>query len=354
MTYDPLIETEAKEKFADVYQHLLQAGVNRNESEREAKLKKTLASVRGRVVDLCKPTQDKYETAVSVILGRNIDAIVADEEKTAIECIDVKQLSSPSTRPAPSQSTTSSAHLLEVHRLAVDVIQYEPAIERAMLHACGNALVCDTMDVVRYVCWERGQEVRAVTLAGTVIYKSGLITGGRSTHGGGKKWEKDVQGFSCLRDNLVAQLQELDHSIPRGKTDKNVIAEVTRLESAIAVIRDDLFTLSAILIPVTRCELFNKAYNHISDCIDQVYKDLTKGKASPMGGIAYLSLQDSEEPYNAGIKYHAMPLMKRFRDMEQLSGGEKTVAALPAPFFVLDEVDAALDNTNVAKIANYI
>ena len=74
--------------------------------------------------------------------------------------------------------------------------------------------------------------------------------------------------------------------------------------------------------------------------------------------------------------------------MEQLSGGEKTVAALallfaihrlvsidvlfqcfivwlsidgsffhsyqPAPFFVLDEVDAALDNTNVAKIANYI
>ena len=77
--------------------------------------------------------------------------------------------------------------------------------------------------------------------------------------------------------------------------------------------------------------------------------------------------------------------MKRFRDMEQLSGGEKTVAALallfaihrwvlgclhtldvshkamrymssyqPAPFFVLDEVDAALDNTNVAKVANYI
>jgi structural maintenance of chromosome 1 len=79
--------------------------------------------------------------------------------------------------------------------------------------------------------------------------------------------------------------------------------------------------------------------------------------------------------------------MKRFRDMEQLSGGEKTVAALallfaihrcgvfgafesasvsdvypctglcsyqPSPFFVLDEVDAALDNTNVAKVANYI
>ena len=59
-----------------------------------------------------------------------------------------------------------------------------------------------------------------------------------------------------------------------------------------------------------------------------------------------------------------MPPLKRFRDMEHLSGGEKTMAALallfaihsyqPSPFFVLDEVDAALDNTNVARIANYI
>ncbi|KAG2094389.1 uncharacterized protein F5147DRAFT_779008 [Suillus discolor] len=324
MTYDPLIETEAKEKFADVYQHLLQAGVNRNESEREAKLKKTLASVRGRVVDLCKPTQDKYETAVSVILGRNIDAIVADEEKTAIECIDYMRTQRAGQATFLPLNTTSTKPINDKFR----------SFTRGAPSRCGR-------DPPLH--WRALSSIRV-----------GSSPVGAVRHGGGKKWEKDVQGLSCLRDNLVAQLQELDHSIPRGKTDENVIAEVTRLESAIAVIRDDLFTLSAILIPVTRCELFNKAYNHISDCIDQVYKDLTKGKASPMGGIAYLSLQDSEEPYNAGIKYHAMPLMKRFRDMEQLSGGEKTVAALPAPFFVLDEVDAALDNTNVAKIANYI
>jgi structural maintenance of chromosome 1 len=122
-----------------------------------------------------------------------------------------------------------------------------------------------------------------------------------------------------------------------------------------------------------------------------------------LGGTAYLSLEDSEassphllsnrkglnypwfqEPYLSGIKYHAMPPSKRFREMEQLSGGEKTVAALalllaihrwvfltatlhicatlnlstvsyqPAPFFVLDEVDAALDNNNVNKVAQYI
>ena len=78
----------------------------------------------------------------------------------------------------------------------------------------------------------------------------------------------------------------------------------------------------------------------------------------------YLDMEDGDEPYLDGIKYHAMPPLKRFRDMEHLSGGEKTMAALallfavhsyqPSPFFVLDEVDAALDNANVAKIANYI
>ncbi|ODV79922.1 structural maintenance of chromosome protein 1 [Suhomyces tanzawaensis NRRL Y-17324] len=113
-----------------------------------------------------------------------------------------------------------------------------------------------------------------------------------------------------------------------------------------------------------RHELFMEAFEHISGKIDSIYKELTKSNASPLGGSAYLILEDEDSPYNSGIKYHAMPPMKRFRDMELLSGGEKTMAALallfaihsyqPSPFFVLDEVDAALDNSNVGKIANYI
>lgn len=113
-----------------------------------------------------------------------------------------------------------------------------------------------------------------------------------------------------------------------------------------------------------RYDTFIKAFDFIANQIDSTYKDLTKSSASPLGGSAYLTLEDEEEPFNAGIKYHAMPPLKRFRDMELLSGGEKTVAALallfaihsyqPSPFFVLDEVDAALDNANVQKVANYI
>ncbi|KAF7120178.1 hypothetical protein RHSIM_Rhsim13G0035400 [Rhododendron simsii] len=115
-----------------------------------------------------------------------------------------------------------------------------------------------------------------------------------------------------------------------------------------------------------RYELFMEAFDHISSInnIDKIYKQLTKSTTHPLGGAAYLNLDNVDEPFLHGIRYTAMPPTKRYRDMEQLSGGEKTVAALallfsihsyrPSPFFILDEVDAALDNLNVAKVAGFI
>ncbi|CAO2202194.1 unnamed protein product [Urochloa humidicola] len=114
-----------------------------------------------------------------------------------------------------------------------------------------------------------------------------------------------------------------------------------------------------------RYDMFMKAFDHISKGIDGIYKELTKGHTThPLGGTAYLNLENEDDPFLHGIKYTAMPPTKRFRDIELLSGGEKTVAALallvaiqsfrPSPFFILDEVDAALDNLNVAKVAGFI
>ncbi|QEL62689.1 hypothetical protein CJJ09_004868 [Candidozyma auris] len=112
-----------------------------------------------------------------------------------------------------------------------------------------------------------------------------------------------------------------------------------------------------------RKELFMDAFNHISDRIDKVYKSLTSSTTSSLGGSAYLTLEDDEEPFSAGIKYHAMPPLKRFRDMELLSGGENNGSIgfafcnslIPSiSVFVLDEIDASLDNGNVKKIARYI
>lgn len=113
-----------------------------------------------------------------------------------------------------------------------------------------------------------------------------------------------------------------------------------------------------------RMDLFKKAFDQISEQIGNVYRALTKTQSFPLGGSASLDVEDDDEPYLSGVKYHAMPPLKRFRDMEHLSGGEKTMAALallfaihqfkPSPFFVLDEVDAALDHANTTQLAQYV
>jgi hypothetical protein len=77
-----------------------------------------------------------------------------------------------------------------------------------------------------------------------------------------------------------------------------------------------------------------EAFDHISKGIDKIYKQLTKSHTHPLGGTAYLNLENEDEPFLHGIKYTAMPPTKRFRDMEQLSGGEKTVAALALLFAI--------------------
>uniref|UniRef100_A0A8D2N7H1 Structural maintenance of chromosomes 1B n=1 Tax=Zonotrichia albicollis TaxID=44394 RepID=A0A8D2N7H1_ZONAL len=79
---------------------------------------------------------------------------------------------------------------------------------------------------------------------------------------------------------------------------------------------------------------------------------------------AFLSPENPEEPYLEGVGFHCVAPGKRFMPMDSLSGGEKTVAALalvfavhsfrPAPFFILDEIDAALDNTNIDKVSSFI
>ena len=83
-----------------------------------------------------------------------------------------------------------------------------------------------------------------------------------------------------------------------------------------------------------RIDLFKKAFDHISSKIDQIYKELTMVYDLQIGGTAYLALENNDEPYLEGIRFNAMPPLKRFRDMEQLSGGEKSMAALALIFAV--------------------
>ncbi|MGB0621114.1 MAG: chromosome segregation protein SMC [Myxococcota bacterium] len=82
------------------------------------------------------------------------------------------------------------------------------------------------------------------------------------------------------------------------------------------------------------------------------------------GGKASLELTEAEDILEAGVDIMAMPPGKRLQNVNLLSGGEKTMTALallvavfqvrPSPFFLLDEVDAALDDANVGRFNQLI
>ncbi|CAG4982583.1 unnamed protein product [Colias eurytheme] len=109
-----------------------------------------------------------------------------------------------------------------------------------------------------------------------------------------------------------------------------------------------------------RHDKFMTCFEHVANEIDAIYKALAMNQSAQ----AFLGPENPEEPYLDGINYNCVAPGKRFQPMSNLSGGEKTVAALallfaihsyqPAPFFLLDEIDAALDNTNIGKVAAFI
>lgn len=109
-----------------------------------------------------------------------------------------------------------------------------------------------------------------------------------------------------------------------------------------------------------RLKEFQMCFESVAHRVDSIYKALTNNASAQ----AFLVPENPEEPYLEGINYNCVAPGKRFQPMSNLSGGEKTVAALallfaihsykPAPFFILDEVDAALDNTNISKVARFI
>ncbi|TGZ79951.1 RecF/RecN/SMC protein [Ascodesmis nigricans] len=220
--------TELNEKLHDCLQKLAEADDGRRASHRETQskeramtLKRIFPGVKGRVSELCKPKQKKYHEAVSTVLGRNWEAIVVDNEDTAKQCIEYlrDQRSGQATflpldtiQVKPLNSSLKGMH--RAMRMAIDTIEFESSVERAMLYACGNAVVCDDLKTAKYICYEKQIEVKAVTLDGTVIHKGGLMTGGRVGNGGGRRFEdQEVEALRRLQENLLAQIAAL----PKGR-----------------------------------------------------------------------------------------------------------------------------------------
>lgn len=102
---------------------------------------------------------------------------------------------------------------------------------------------------------------------------------------------------------------------------------------------------------------FIKNFNIIDEKFQRIFKELF------MGGKAKLSL-DSNDLLDAGIDISACPLGKSTKNISLLSGGEKSLTAVallfaifetnPAPFSLLDEIDAAMDESNIKRYIDYL
>jgi structural maintenance of chromosome 1 len=153
-----------------------------------ADLQKTFPGVRGRLVDLCKPTQRKYDLATSVAVGKHMDAIVVNTEATGFECIQHMRdqrkgvasfIPLDTIRPKPIGERLRN--LGPKYKLLVDVLECDDAVRPALQFAVGNAVLCENLDDARKLCFDRNERVKAVTLQGAVISKAGSMTGGSTS-----------------------------------------------------------------------------------------------------------------------------------------------------------------------------
>lgn len=103
---------------------------------------------------------------------------------------------------------------------------------------------------------------------------------------------------------------------------------------------------------------FSAGFNIITRKLKEMYEMITQG------GNADLELVDSMDPFSEGISFSVRPPRKSWKNISNLSGGEKTLSSLalvfalhyykPSPLYFMDEIDAALDFKNVSIVANYI
>ena len=104
--------------------------------------------------------------------------------------------------------------------------------------------------------------------------------------------------------------------------------------------------------------IFAEKFEDINRSFNEVFKELFGG------GYAKLELMEDEDILDAGIVIIAQPPGKKLQNMRMLSGGEKALTAIsllfgilnlkPSPFCLLDEIEAALDDSNVTRFAEYL
>lgn len=160
---------------------------------------------------------------------------------------------------------------------------------------------------------------------------------------------------------LKGEIAILEEKTQNANVDMGVIAEYRRRVEEHAARSNDLAeAVSQRDAAKKRCEDlrrirlegFMEGFSIISLRLKEMYQMIT------MGGNAELELVDSLDPFAEGILFSVMPPKKSWKNISNLSGGEKTLSSLalvfalhhykPTPLYVMDEIDAALDFRNVS------
>ena len=167
---------------------------------------------------------------------------------------------------------------------------------------------------------------------------------------------------------IKKQIQALKNEIRLlGNVNVNAIEDFKEVSERYAFLKnqhDDLIEAEATLkqiieeLDAAMRKQFRERFAEICVEFDKVFKQLFGG------GKGTLELQEEEDILEAGIRIIAQPPGKKLQNMMQLSGGEKALTAIsllfaiqnlkPSPFCLLDEIEAALDDSNVDRYARYL
>ena len=161
--------------------------------------------------------------------------------------------------------------------------------------------------------------------------------------------KKEIQKLGAVNINAIDDVKVL---LERYEEKSAQVADLSKAESELTEIIKDLSTEMT-----TR---FDTAFQKVSENFKVTFKELFGG------GNAKLELIESEsgDPLEAGVDIVAEPPGKKLQNITLLSGGEKALTAIailfsilklrPMPFCLLDEIEAALDDSNVERFAQYL
>lgn len=212
------------------------------------------------------------------------------------------------------------------------------------------------------------ESLNALLVRDTTEYISWLDEEQQSKYNGNEIEKLDEESMKDVdHDNVEKEIIELEKYMNNVKVDIEVLKEyglkITEFSSRQQELKESVEQRDEIKnyceeLKKKRLEEFMEGFNTISLSLKEMYQMIT------MGGNAELELVDSLDPFSEGILFSVMPPKKSWKNISNLSGGEKTLSSLalvfalhkykPTPLYVMDEIDAALDFRNVSIVANYI